>query len=103
MNIQEALQSKRKFKRPCHKSWFTHYCQGVLIYNESSEYIITDEDLMADDWELFEALVEIPAMTRKEFLTLWAEAQKEAHSIHGHIIIDYAKAFDIFTKKLGFK
>jgi len=105
MNIQEALQSKEKFKRPCHKAWFTHYCQGALIYNESSEYIITDEDLMADDWTLFEEPVTL-TLTKGEFLSLWAESQKEAYSMPGHLIRDtwdvYPRAFNILMKRLGF-
>jgi len=67
MNIQEAIKSGKRFRRP---DWF-EYCPAADLRNPDGYYEIWPDDLLADDFEVEEKSVTI---TREQFDAAWDNA-----------------------------
>jgi hypothetical protein len=55
MPLKEAIEKKRKFKRPIHDSWL--YVEAKGIYREVDNNLFpldSTDDLCAEDWEIEE-------------------------------------------------
>ncbi|MFZ1081583.1 MAG: hypothetical protein WAO19_06635 [Candidatus Kryptoniota bacterium] len=60
MTIQQAIKSKKLFKRPFHLEWMkipaNNRIEYLVVVNNKREalrgYTLSIEDILADDWEI---------------------------------------------------
>ena len=69
MNIQEAILSNRRIKRPSHAEWVR--VEGSRIIDDNGVRCVPSvDDLLADDWEIEPIMI-----SRERFMKIRAEKQ----------------------------
>lgn len=87
MNIIDAIKSGKRYKRKAYREWYrpaspTSTCYSSLQYS--------DEDILADDWEVEPTPIVI---TREQFEATWYRARTRA--------ADWDKVYKILVEELG--
>lgn len=93
MNIIEAIKSGKKFKRP---DWPAFVLEAEMREPVDGYYEILPEDLLADDYEVDTAPVQI---TREQLYTAYSEALQEVYDMTD--IKPNAGVIKLIYQKLG--
>lgn len=91
MNIIEAVQSGKMFRRKHSSQWYAPFDPAI---NPPQMLAFYHSDLLLDDWEVEEEKIEV---TKRQLKHVF---ENTAFSLFDD---DKTKAFDYFAKKLGFK
>ena len=81
MNIIEAIKSAKRFKRSLHKVYkqVNKETGEIEWYNGDKPYILSREDILANDWEVQEPIV---TLTEYAFNSAWDGAYYKVYKRH---------------------